>query len=75
MKFRGLQKCIVLLSLLILCCNYQTMLVFSAPGNTTTVIAVSSNQDDRDPLTASVASPVGPTGYSKLVRKVDGVQQ
>ncbi|MCK6076353.1 hypothetical protein [Paenibacillus silvae] len=75
MKFRGQQKYIVLLSLLILCCNYQTMLVFSALGSTTTVIAVSSNQDDTDPLTASVASPVIPTGYSKLVRKVDGVQQ
>lgn len=74
MKFRGLRKCIVILSVFIVCSNYQMMLVFSAPGNSTKVIAVSSNPEDREPLTASVASPVGPTGYQKVVRKVDGVR-
>ncbi|MFJ2047244.1 hypothetical protein ACIOBL_26960 [Paenibacillus taichungensis] len=74
MKVRGLRKCIVILSVFIVCSNYQMMLVFSAPGNSTKVIAVSSNPEDREPLTASVVSPVGPTGYQKVVRKVDGVR-
>lgn len=45
MRFRGLRNCIVILSVFVVCSNYQVMLVFSTPGNSTKIIAVSSNPE------------------------------
>lgn len=60
----------------IVLCLYLLQSTFSIiyADNTQEVVVVSPDKEDTMPLKAPTASPVGPTGYQKVITFVDGIR-